>query len=514
MGGSKSSLELRQNTNLQLILLCMCVVGLYRPNDRNGNARDSSSPTEVFGPGWYSWERVFEKKEGIYKYKGCTSIPPLSFIDDVLGITKCSVESVKLNALIQSKMDHKKLELNETKCFKMHVGPTSGSCPTLKVDGKEMKSVDRETYLGDILSSSWKINENIEERYNKGIGKINDIMSMLNEVSFGQYYFETALMFRESMLINSMLCNVEVLYGLTKAHIEKIRSSGQNLFEKNISITSIQTSWEFIHRIKCTAVTICGYGSYHTLLQKPDSELAKSVFLAQQKFTVKNDWVIQLKDDLEQCQKTLTEDEIKNMKKEKFKKFVKEKIRNLSNAYLLDLQQSHSKSGNILITENIKHYLISEELSLEQKRMLFLFRNQMCDVKTNYKTFYKSNMKCRLCDKYEESELHLLLCDQVINEDLKKEVCKVNASDVWKTFAKQKTAIILLNKIMKLRNMKYEKKKLSSGTQENSLFASSSYANIVLDWNKYISFKGRMLILILLRTWTKSYAYVKRSKCV
>ena len=104
---------------------------------------------------------------------------------------------------------------------------------------------------------------------------------------------------------------------------------------------------------------------------------------------MKNDWVIQLKDDLEQCQITLTEDEIKNMKKEKFKKFVKEKIRNLSNAYLLDLQQSHSKSGNILITENIKHYLISKKLSLEQKRMLFLFRNQMCDVKTNYKTFYK-----------------------------------------------------------------------------------------------------------------------------
>ena len=382
-------------------------------------------------------------------------------------------------------MDHKKLELNETKCFKMHVGPTSGSCPTLKVDGKEMKSVDRETYLGDILSSSGKINENIEERFNKGIGKINDIMSMLNEVSFGQYYFETALMFRESMLINSMLCNVEVLYGLTKAHIEKLEAVDKTylrrIFQSPVS-TPVESLFIESNVLPLRFVVMARrIMYYHTLLQKPDSELAKSVFLAQQKFTVKNDWVIQLKDDLEQCQITLTEDEIKNMKKEKFKKFVKEKIRNLSNAYLLDLQQSHSKSGNILITENIKHYLISEELSLEQKRMLFLFRNQMCDVKTNYKTFYKSNMKCRLCDKYEESELHLLLCDQVINEDLKKEVCKVSASDVWRTVAKQKTAIIILNKIMKLRNMKYEKKKLSSGTQENPLFASSSYVNMVLD---------------------------------
>ena len=60
--------------------------------------------------------------EGVYKYKGCTSVPPLSYIDDVLGITKCSSSSVKLNALIQSKMNHKKLQLNQSKCFKMHVG--------------------------------------------------------------------------------------------------------------------------------------------------------------------------------------------------------------------------------------------------------------------------------------------------------------------------------------------------------------------------------------------------------
>ena len=51
----------------------------------------------------------------------CTSVPPLSFIDDIIGITKCSVLSVKLNALIQSKMNNKKLQLSEKKCFKMHV---------------------------------------------------------------------------------------------------------------------------------------------------------------------------------------------------------------------------------------------------------------------------------------------------------------------------------------------------------------------------------------------------------
>ena len=59
---------------------------------------------------------------------------------------------------------------------------------------------------------------------------------------------------------------------------------------------------------------------YHTLLQKSDDELVKTVFATQQKFSVKNDWIIQLLDDLSQCDISLSESEIRNMKKEKFSK--------------------------------------------------------------------------------------------------------------------------------------------------------------------------------------------------
>ena len=120
---------------------------------------------------------------------------------------------------------------------------------------------------------------------------------------------------------------------------------------------------------------------YHALLQKKDEELVKTVFQTQQKFSVKNDWIIQLNSDLDECNISLTENEIKEMKKEKFKTLVNKKIKRLSNEYLMNLQQSHRKSRNVFITENIKSYLISDEISVEQKRLLFLMRNFMCDVK-------------------------------------------------------------------------------------------------------------------------------------
>ena len=205
--------------------------------------------------------------EGIYKYKGCVSVPPLSFIEDVVGITECSVNSVQLNAMIQRKINHKKLQLSQPKCYKW--------------------------YLGDILKRHSRLNKNIEGRYNKGLGIVNQILAILKEVSFGHFYFEMALLFKHSMLIKSILCNFEVLYGLTKSHIETIESVDK-YFMKRIFQCPISTPVEsyFIDtNVMPFRFVIMGRRLmyYHTLLQKEEKELVKSVFLTRQKLSVKND---------------------------------------------------------------------------------------------------------------------------------------------------------------------------------------------------------------------------------
>ena len=74
------------------------------------------------------------------------------------------------------------------------------------------------------MTTDGRIHKNIEERYNKGIGIVNTISGLLKEMSFGQYYFEMAVLFRQSMLLNGILCNREVLYGENKNHIETLES--------------------------------------------------------------------------------------------------------------------------------------------------------------------------------------------------------------------------------------------------------------------------------------------------
>ena len=137
-----------------------------------------------------------------------------------------------MNAIIHSKVDTKQLMFGPKKCFKFHIGPKNkNTCPTLKVHDQVMKSVDRERYLGDILSSDSKINHNIQDRVNKGTGYINQILSMLKEISFGLYYFSMAMMFRTTIFINGMLCSSEALYGITNIHVTQLEGVDTMLFK-------------------------------------------------------------------------------------------------------------------------------------------------------------------------------------------------------------------------------------------------------------------------------------------
>ena len=59
---------------------------------------------------------------------------------------------------------------------------------------------------------------------------------------------------------------------------------------------------------------------YYDILKMDDTELLKRVFLAQKISPCKNDWVLQVEQDLRECRINKTECEIKNMKEYTFLK--------------------------------------------------------------------------------------------------------------------------------------------------------------------------------------------------
>ena len=68
-------------------------------------------------------------------------------IDDVAGIAQCKDDSNMLNAIINSKIETKKLEFNLTKCVNMHIGPGKDKCDKLKVHKTEIKTASTRSTL-------------------------------------------------------------------------------------------------------------------------------------------------------------------------------------------------------------------------------------------------------------------------------------------------------------------------------------------------------------------------------
>ena len=137
-------------------------------------------------------------------------------VDDVIGITTCSDEAVKLNAIINVKMESKKLRLSKDKCYKLHINKKKDSkCSIiLKTHEDTIKNVKSATYLGDILNEDGTIDETIKSRKDKSIGRISQIVSIISSISLGMFYMDISLILRESMLLNGILPNSEVWFNV------------------------------------------------------------------------------------------------------------------------------------------------------------------------------------------------------------------------------------------------------------------------------------------------------------
>ena len=155
---------------------------------------------------------------------------------------------------------------------------------------------------------------------------------------------------------------------------------------------------------------------FWNILQREEKELVRKVYSSHKSFSVKNDWFLQIKSDLDECEIDLSESEISKMKKYSFNKLVKDKVNQIAAKYLIGLKERHSKSEYLKYSTSMQPYLRNENLSIQGKRLMFKIQNRLSDVKTNFKKKYSNNLKCRLCSCPEESQAHLIECNELMDD--------------------------------------------------------------------------------------------------
>ena len=405
-------------------------------------------------------ELLAEDGNRLYKYKGYVRIPPLALIDDVLTISDCGINSVFMNAAVQSKVNNKRLELGHKKCSKMHIGGKHTACPKLMVHSEEMLTSSSEKYLGDILVNTGKIDENLKARQSKGVGIVNQIMGLLKEISFGSYFFQMALVFRNSQLINGTLFNMEALHGVNKKHLDVIEESDKMLF-RNIFDCPQGTPLEaFFLETSTIPLRFILQGRrlmyLWTLLKKPKTELAREVYDAQKLFKTKGSWVEKVEEDLKSCEINLSDDEIQNLSQYKMSKLVKSKIREQADFFLLKMKAKHVKTEKLFPIPKMNDYLLSEELNTEEKRLLFKLRISMIPLKGNFSNAH-SDTQCDLCEEEdsEETQIHLLQCSFIVNHPQLQSVIKsIKYNDIFENLSAQVKAVKVWKQILSVRKIK------------------------------------------------------------
>ena len=169
-------------------------------------------------------------------------------IDDLACVALCGFDSVQMNAVINGKINAKRLEFNKDKRVKFHVSKNQNkkccrtklgnseqcmvSCVQLEVQGLEMRQSDNEKYIEDFISSNGSIDKNIENRKSKGIGELSQIFSMLKEVSLGYSYIQIGLILRESNLISKLLLSCESWHRVNKYHVEWLEEVDFSFFRQ------------------------------------------------------------------------------------------------------------------------------------------------------------------------------------------------------------------------------------------------------------------------------------------
>ena len=384
-----------------------------------------------------------------YKYKGFVPIPILTMVDDILAISYPGYHSQRMNAFLNAKTAIKKLQFGPKKCHVIYIGKNIPEYKKmdLHVDGWKMEEVTdkitgatysnevfdgehfmgeskEEKYLGQIVSSDGTNTKNIKYRVGKGIGMSNIICSILSYIPGGKFHFQNALIYRNAYFLSSMLSSCEAWYNLTKTEVNSLEKCDEVLLRKILGC-SRQVPSEMLYLtlgilpIKFILIIRRLMYLHHILQQKYQKTLLYQFFEAQWKNPKCNDWVSQIREDLNEIAINEDFNEIELLSENKFKIIVKDKVKKKAfNTLNLKKERTEKYKKVIFKSFKIADYLNESDISVKQRQFLFQCIVSDIDVRTNRRWKY-SDTHCVSCTdtSQEESQMHILQCSALSNNN-------------------------------------------------------------------------------------------------
>ena len=240
----------------------------------------------------------------------------------------------------------------------------------------------------------------------------------MENISFGHHYFDIAKILREARLINAILTNAEVWYSLGNREIADLQQVDYMMLRKVLAVpssVSIESLYLELGIIPLNIILKSRRINYlHYLANQKENSMLFKVFINQWRRPVKGDWVEEAKMNLEEFEINLSLDDLRNKSKSSFKKLVKNKTKEFTLNYLLDLKEKHSKMENLNYTElKMQSYLRDPRITVAEAKNIFRFRTRSALFKENMRSNYTDDT-CPLCKEQPDRQSHSFEC-KIIN---------------------------------------------------------------------------------------------------
>ena len=280
-------------------------------------------------------------------------------------------------------------------------------CQDAYVDGWDYKKVDSnskkdvflgqikiqekqsERYLWDIISTDGTNLNKFLDRKNRGIGIALQILSLLEKMPLGKYYFQTFVILRNSLLISSILTSCEAWYYLTKKEIEHLNYPDKFILQKLFEVPrTVPTEMFFLELgiIPIQFIIIQRRLIYFQhIMKQEESSLIYSFIKTQFESMKHKDWIKTVIENIQYLQLNLTFSEIKNISKRKFRLLIKKSIAEKAYSYLIERKSQHSKVFNINYNNifQMQDYLKpnNENITVDQRKYIFHLHTRAIDIK-------------------------------------------------------------------------------------------------------------------------------------
>ena len=294
-----------------------------------------------------------------------------------------------------------------------------------------IEQTDEHKYLGFMLSSKGDNMANINYMKRKSHGITRSIFAKLNSLNLKQYYFESAIIMMNAILRSSIYYACETYYDLKEREIRSLERIEENFLRKLLKtgagcpITQLYLEvGQIPGRFQIIKTRLL---FLKNILNEDQTSRVYKFFDAQEKNPKKGDWVSICKLNMKEINLGLTVQEIKEIKKTKFKIILKKKITEAAFEYLK--RKQGKKGGEIEYKSlQIANYLrpYNSNLSIEEKQEIFAIRNGMVNIPANYGS--EKECKCGM----KENTAHIYECKILNNERPKLEFRDIYSEQIGK----------------------------------------------------------------------------------